>query len=465
MTIFLIVLLAFIVRLIGINQSLWLDEAAQALMSQSSVRDLWTQNADFHPPLFHSLLHFWMRISNDEVFMRLLPVCFGALSVWVIYSFCRKIFGEKIARISAFLLAISPFAVWYSQELRSYSLLVLIALLSAEMLYEKKWEKYMIVNVLGFFTNYMYIFVIFSEFIYLFLRKDNEDLAKFFKSQILLVVAFLFFIPEFLLQVKTAFLLTIALPEWKNLSSPNFLIAIPLTIFKFTAGKIAVSGNFLMIFYAAVVVLTTSYILLKNYLIKSKETIFLTVMVFVPLFSAWMVSFFVPINNPPRLIFILPFILISMAWFIEKFKDKHLIYIFTIISFFGIFMQNYFPKNQKEDWRGAVDFINKNTINKKQALVVFEFGGSFAPWQWYEKNGVDAVGAIPAMANAEDLSVYLAPALIGKKQIYLFEYFADVTDSNCLVRKYLEARRFKTTNFYEFNNLGFVYEMRRVGLL
>lgn len=459
--IFLILLLAFIVRLVGINQSLWLDEAAQALMSRGNLYDLWTQNADFHPSLFHSLLHFWMKISSNEVFMRLLPVCFGVLSIWVVYSFCQKIFGEKIARISAYLLAVSPFAVWYSQELRGYSLLVLMSLLSVEMFYEKKWKKYTIVNVLGFFTNYMYVFVIFSEFIFLLLRKNNKDLIKFFKSQILLALAFLFFMPEFLLQIKTASLLTTTLPEWRNLSSPNFLIAIPLTIFKFTAGKIAMSGNFLMIFYAAVVVLTIGYILLKNYLTKSKETMFITVMVFVPLLSAWAVSFFIPINNPPRLIFILPFILISIALFVEKFNDKHLIYIFTIISFFGIFMQNYIPKNQKEDWRGAVDFINKNTVSKKQTLVVFEFGGPFAPWQWYEKNGIDAVGVVPAKANEKDLSIYLSPALPGKKTIYLFEYFADVTDPNRLVRKYLEVRQFKVTNYYEFNNLGFVYEMRR----
>lgn len=463
--IYLILLLAIILRLPGINQSLWLDEAAQAMMSSSSLSNIGGISGDFHPPLFHYLLHFWLKFSTNEVWMRILPLIFGLLTIYMVYFFAKSFLkSEKAAQLAALLLAAAPYHVWYSQELRSYSLVTFLTLLSVYLFTAKKWKAYGVVNLLAFFSNYVYVFVIASQFIYLVLY-DRKLIRRFILSQLLLLGVFIFWWPIFRTQLASGEWLTQVHPEWRSLSSPNFLIAIPLTFAKFIFGRIAFEKNILYIFLIFLMLMSVFVIMIKICCQKTKEGMLLLIQFVLPIVMAWVVSFWIPLNGPWRLIFVLPFLYLLIAYYINSFNDKHLVYIFLTIGFFGIFMQNYLPKNQKEDWRGAVEFINNNIVDKKRALVVFEFISPFAPWQWYEKRGIDAVGAVPLKANEKDLDIYLASMLHGKNKVYLFEYFADVTDPNRLVRKYLEARNFKTTNFYEFNNLGFVYEMRRPSVL
>ena len=57
MIILLILLLGLILRLVLINQSLWLDEAAQVIESARPFSEQFDIAGDFQPPLFHLLLH------------------------------------------------------------------------------------------------------------------------------------------------------------------------------------------------------------------------------------------------------------------------------------------------------------------------------------------------------------------------------------------------------------------------
>lgn len=82
----LILILAFVLRLINLNQSFWLDEAAQVIESARPLSAQFSIVSDFHPPLFHLILHFWMMLGNSEVWIRLLPVSLGVATVYLIYK-------------------------------------------------------------------------------------------------------------------------------------------------------------------------------------------------------------------------------------------------------------------------------------------------------------------------------------------------------------------------------------------
>jgi len=131
----LILILALGLRLVNLGQSLWLDEASQATMSQKTISDIWYQRSgDFHPPLFYILTHYWMQINKSEAFLRLLPVTFGVVSVGLIY-----LINKKIGLLAAFFLAINPYHIYYSQEFRSYSMLAMLGILSMYFLVKKKY--------------------------------------------------------------------------------------------------------------------------------------------------------------------------------------------------------------------------------------------------------------------------------------------------------------------------------------
>ena len=67
--IILILILATVLRLLFSNQSFWLDEGAQMIMSAKSLVFQWFgRSADFHPPLFYFLIHFWLQLEEVSGF-------------------------------------------------------------------------------------------------------------------------------------------------------------------------------------------------------------------------------------------------------------------------------------------------------------------------------------------------------------------------------------------------------------
>ena len=67
--IIIILLIALVLRLISINQSLWLDEAINVnVASTLDVKKLIFEYAlgDFHPPLFHIILKYWIDVFGSS---------------------------------------------------------------------------------------------------------------------------------------------------------------------------------------------------------------------------------------------------------------------------------------------------------------------------------------------------------------------------------------------------------------
>jgi uncharacterized membrane protein len=111
-------------------QSLWVDEAATYLSSVGSP--VWvatqTQVDGSVPPLYFLLVNAAMRFGDGEVAVRAPSVIFGVLSIPLLFVVVRRWAGDAVAALSAALLAVAPFHVWYSQEARAYVVLVFLAL-------------------------------------------------------------------------------------------------------------------------------------------------------------------------------------------------------------------------------------------------------------------------------------------------------------------------------------------------
>lgn len=80
-----------------------------------------------HPPLFTVLIACWrfIGLGDNEASMRLLPTLIGTATIPVLFLLGRKLAGNRVALWAALLLAISPFHVFHSQELKEYILLPL----------------------------------------------------------------------------------------------------------------------------------------------------------------------------------------------------------------------------------------------------------------------------------------------------------------------------------------------------
>ena len=124
-----ILLLGIILRVIALNQSLWLDEAINVLAAKNySFLGMIGEyaRADFHPPGWFMILWFWTRLFGiSEMAVRMPSVIFGVLTIYVVFLLGQKLHSKALGLFSALLLAINPLHIYYSQEARMYALATL----------------------------------------------------------------------------------------------------------------------------------------------------------------------------------------------------------------------------------------------------------------------------------------------------------------------------------------------------
>ena len=117
------------VRLVS-TRGLWVDEAITVAQAQLSFGGMLDQLrvTDVHPPLHHTIVWVLVRIADtSEHVVRAPSVLAGALLVPAVFGLGNVLYGRRTGLIAAALVAVAPFAVWYSQEARMYSLFMLLA--------------------------------------------------------------------------------------------------------------------------------------------------------------------------------------------------------------------------------------------------------------------------------------------------------------------------------------------------
>jgi uncharacterized membrane protein len=112
------------------QQSYWQDEAFTIQVIGSSLTRMFhlVARTESNPPLYYLLAWGWRHpFGSSEWGLRSLSALAGVASVPVVFVAARHFAGTRAALIAAALVACNPMLVWYSQEARAYSLLVLMA--------------------------------------------------------------------------------------------------------------------------------------------------------------------------------------------------------------------------------------------------------------------------------------------------------------------------------------------------
>ena len=87
--------------------------------------------SESNPPLYYVLGWGWAKaFGTGEVGLRSLTALFGAATVPVGYLIGRQLATRRAGLILAALIAVNPMLIWYSQEARSYALLVFFGALA-----------------------------------------------------------------------------------------------------------------------------------------------------------------------------------------------------------------------------------------------------------------------------------------------------------------------------------------------
>ncbi len=115
------------------SKSLWFDEGVSVAIARldgyNFVRILWRREANMS--LYYLLLRPWLHLGISESQVRALSTIFAIASIPIVYLLGRRLFDSRVGLIAAALLAVNAYHVEYSQEARSYPLMVFLGLLSS----------------------------------------------------------------------------------------------------------------------------------------------------------------------------------------------------------------------------------------------------------------------------------------------------------------------------------------------
>ncbi len=114
----------------AVRSPLWLDEALTVNIASLPVSEIpGALRHDGHPPLYYFLLHYWMSLVGDgDSAVRALSGLFGLLTLPLAFLAGRRFGGRYVGSLTLAFVAVSPFAVRYSSEVRMYSLMTLLGL-------------------------------------------------------------------------------------------------------------------------------------------------------------------------------------------------------------------------------------------------------------------------------------------------------------------------------------------------
>ena len=438
---YLLFIFAFFIRLIGLNQSLWLDEATTArVVQQYSFLGILTKFSpfDFHPPLYYWLIKFWTNIFGySEISLRMPSVIFSLLTGYIVYKIARLLNGHMAGVWSAVFFLFNPLIVYYSQEARPY-MMVTFTLTTAlyylsKILKNSKVSKlninivlFNVFLILSLFTFYGSIFLVIAFLILYLYKKQYKNLL------ICLFVVFFYLLmisPLLYQQFTNAKVSLSSVTNWSLvLGKANMknLLLIPI---KFSIGRIDFYPKWL---YYLIAGGWTIFILSQIANLKSKNQNFnlktwLLFLLITPLILGFIVSFFTPLLQYFRFIYLIPIVAILLGLNINTTIIRIIVTAgFLIFSFIYLLIPNF----HREDWKS----LTKSLPAKS---VVYMIKSSSDPLLYYNSKLV--INELTGFENLASLpnKIIIVPYT---SEIYGYNYQEKLLKKNYQLRKKITFR-------------------------
>lgn len=438
----LITLLGLALRLVSINQSLWLDEATSVIVARDfSFNEILTKFSpgDFHPPFYYLILKSWISlVGSSEVAVRSLGVLFGLATILFIYILGKKLFSASVGTLAALLLATAPLHIYYSQEARMYSLETLLVCIVVYFFLEKRLFLLILSSAALLFTDYLPVFALISLFVYS-LVYERKNLKHFIGWIIGTIVIFLPWLPTFLTQLHAGSLVKENAPLWWVTLGRTNLHELALVPVKFVIGRISSYDKVFYVASVSVAVLPFAFSVLESAIKFSKNKI-LWFWFLGPLILTAVMGYLFSGFSYFRLLFILPAFYLLVAYGATVIRNKQLskavIVCLVVVNLVasGIYLFN--PRFYREDWRGAVSYIESNS--HLDSSVIFVSKNQRDAYHYYAQE-------IPSFGpEGADLNF---------PQVWLMRYVQPIFDPKDEVRSKIESMGYQKTEEKDFNGV------------
>ncbi len=387
-----ILLLATVLRVYGIaDESLWIDEGQTVAYATKSFAEIVKYCArDVHPPLYLFIMHIWTEIFGiSETALRMVSAIFGVLAVHLTYKIGMRLMNRNGALLGALFMAISYMGINFSQEARSYTMLLCAILMACHGLLKfiEKQDKpnfayYASAVALMLYIHTFTVFIILFHQIYYIVDwtgRRGEHFKRFVNWVGVNVGALVIFSPwmHFLLRQVLAKL---------GGEGPGSWVMVPDHI---TAWRtfIQLAGGLLPLVVAALVLI--AFVLIKSIPAlrakfsasleipqETRSALFLSLWFLCAVFTPFAVSLILsPIYVERYAIQFLPgfcmFLGMIMSGFAPLFLRSAAIGMFLAATAHSLWL--YYSTYDKEQWREVAQFIAER-IKSGEAVVLS------APW-------------------------------------------------------------------------------------
>lgn len=411
--------------------SFWFDEA-EALLS-ANLSSIKVAIATHYPlVLYKAFIFLWRMLGENEWMLRMSSVIFGVGCIWAAYYLFSLLFNEKIGLITSLILALSPYHIYYSQELRMYTIISLLTLLSAYFLIRALqnnrslfWGMYVCVNVFGIYFHPVSIFVVFagSIFFVLYYGKYKYVLKKWMIAHLSLAF-FIFFLvklmfPAAVCILKKDVLYYKAVVSW--VSKISFIKGFYFAFKNFSSGYNAIPFldviSFIIFLFLAIVGISGGLFSKK----RREAVIFSFLYIFFPVFCIYLYSIVKSFYIDRYLITASLFFYAVAAqgiYFIYEKSRKGAVVILAIIVFLsGSSMLNYYANilslplahhagvQPKKDYRSVSKYISNNF--QKNDVIFHSCVSSVLSLEYYITNifGKDSKYHLHAAREAKNKKI------------------------------------------------------------
>ena len=195
-----IMALALFLRCLGLNtRGIQYDDAFSILLAERSLPDIVRGTAaDTMPPLYYFILHFWLQVSLDLGWLRVLSIILSLGIIICLFLLVKQLFDHNAALWAAFFAAISPLQYYHAQDIRMYSLLALSQLAYAWFFIRIwkhsgrtnawNWVGLVLTGTAGMYSHNLAIFFLIIPDVVLVLKRNWRLLAQILVAQVVIVL-------------------------------------------------------------------------------------------------------------------------------------------------------------------------------------------------------------------------------------------------------------------------------------
>lgn len=368
-TIGLIFAIGALIRLNDLNTfSLWFDEIYTKTIATKTF--LSTFHDAGNPSAFYIIEYLISKISNSDLMLKMPSYIFGVALISMIYLLFKDI-NKNLGIFALFMCAINSIFIYYSAEVRSYSMCAFIGVLCVYCLFKylknstlRNLIYYSLISAIAINTHYMMVLFVAANIIWgLFDFIDKKNYKELIKFLFASLISSLTFVPYLLINFKEA--LSLQFNSW--ISSLNLTSFLKIVYQYF--GDIKIFYVLLTLaFIMYIAVLLPKEIKSRLNIDEKKEyyfNYFAFTLSFILLVSGVISYYIKPILYPRALgsvyflLFAFEIIIISTIFDFNKIKNKFLLSTKILYSFvlMLLFFNTALVQNMREEY--ALDnFIN-----------------------------------------------------------------------------------------------------------